>query len=122
MYTDYFNPIIPTADINTIQWKVQNCKYPFTYVVKDNDTLINISKKFDISYKKIAKLNNIKNLNRLSKNQILQLYSSGIYTIKEGDTLETISEMFNLSINKIMELNNISDFNLITVNQKIKLC
>lgn len=121
-YTDYFNPIIPTDDINIIQWKVQNCKYPFTYIVKDNDTLINISKKFDISYKKIAKLNNIKNLNRLSKNQVLQLYSSGIYTIKEGDTLETISEMFNLSINKIMELNNISDFNLITANQKIKLC
>lgn len=121
-YTDYFNPIIPTDDVNIIQWKVQNCKYPFTYVVKDNDTLINISKKFDISYKKIAKLNNIKNLNKLSKNQVLQLYSSGIYTIKEEDSLEAISEMFNLSINKIMELNNISDLNLITVGQKIKLC
>ena len=121
-YTDYFNPIIPTDDVNIIQWKVQNCKYPFTYVVKDKDTLINISNKFDISYKKIAKLNNIKNLNRLYKNQVLQLYSSGVYTIKEGDSLETISEMFNLSINKIMELNNISDLNLITVCQKIKLC
>ena len=121
-YTDYFNPIIPTDDINIIQWKVQNCKYPFTYVVKDKDTLINISNKFDISYKKIAKLNNIKNLNRLSKSQVLQLYSSGIYKIKEGDSLEAISEMFNLSINKIMELNNISDLNLITVGQKIKLC
>ena len=121
-YTDYFNPIIPTNDINIMEWKVQNCKYPFTYVVQNNDTLINISKKFDISYKKIAKLNNIKNLNRLSTNQVLQLYSSGIYTIKEGDSLESVSEMFNLSINKIIELNNISDLNLITVGQKIKIC
>lgn len=121
-YTDYFNPIIPTNDINIMEWKVQNCKYPFTYVVQNNDTLINISKKFDISYKKIAKLNNIKNLNSLSTNQVLQLYSSGIYTIKEGDSLESVSEMFNLSINKIIELNNISDLNLITVGQKIKIC
>lgn len=121
-YTDYFNPIIPTNDINIMEWKVQNCKYPFTYIVQNNDTLINISKKFDISYKKIAKLNNIKNLNSLSTNQVLQLYSSGIYTIKEGDSLESVSEMFNLSINKIIELNNISDLNLITVGQKIKIC
>ena len=121
-YTDYFNPIIPTNDINIMEWKVQNCKYPFTYIVQNNDTLINISKKFDISYKKIAKLNNIKNLNSLSTNQVLQLYSSGIYTIKDGDSLESVSEMFNLSINKIIELNNISDLNLITVGQKIKIC
>ena len=121
-YTDYFNPIIPTNDTNIMEWKVQNCKYPFTYIVQNNDTLINISKKFDISYKKIAKLNNIKNLNSLSTNQVLQLYSSGIYTIKEGDSLESVSEMFNLSINKIIELNNISDLNLITVGQKIKIC
>lgn len=121
-YTDYFNPIIPTNDINIMEWKVQNCKYPFTYIVQNNDTLINISKKFDISYKKIAKLNNIKNLNSLSTNQVLQLYSSGIYTIKEGDSLESVSAMFNLSINKIIELNNISDLNLITVGQKIKIC
>ena len=115
-------PIIPTDDVNIMEWKVQNCKYPFTYVVKDKDTLINLSNKFDISYNRIAKLNNIKNPNRLSKNQVLQLYSSGVYTIKEGDSLEAVSEMFNLSINKIMELNNISDLNLITVGQKIKLC
>ena len=121
-YTDYFNPITPTKDTNIIEWRVQNCKYPFTYVIKENDTLINLSNKFGISYEKIAKLNNIKNPNRLSKNQVLQLYSSGVYTIKEGDSLESISEMFNLSINKIIELNNISDLNLITVGQKIKLC
>ncbi len=122
LFTDYFTPITPTKDTNIIEWRVQNCKYPFTYVIKENDTLINISNKFDISYEKIAKLNNIKNPNKLSKNQVLQLYSSGVYTIKEGDSLESISKMFNLSINKIMELNNISDLNIITAGPKIKLC
>lgn len=121
-YTDYFNPITPTDEIKIIEWKVQNCKYPFTYVVKENDTLINIANKFDIRYDKIAKLNNIKNPNKLLKNQVLQLYSSGVYKTKEGDSLKTISEMFNLNINKIIEINNISDLNIITAGQKIKLC
>ena len=105
-----------------IEWRVQNCKYPFTYVVKENDTLINLANKFGIRHDKIAKLNDIKNPNKLLKNQVLQLYSSGVYTTKEGDSLESISKMFNLNINKIIEINNISDLNLITAGQKIKLC
>ena len=121
-YTDYFNSITPTDEIEIIEWRVQNCKYPFTYVVKENDTLINLANKFGIRHDKIAKLNNIKNPNKLLKNQVLQLYSSGVYTTKEGDSLESISEMFNLNINKIIEINNISDLNLITAGQKIKLC
>lgn len=121
-YTDYFNPITPIDYTSIIEWKLPNCKFPFTYIVKENDTLINISNKFDIAYEKIAKLNNIKNPNKLFKNQVLQLYSSGVYTIKQGDSLESISEMFNLNINKLIEINNISDFTLIKVGQKIKLC
>ena len=120
-YTDYFTPIIPTDETKIIEWRVQNCKYPFTYLVKENDTLINISNKFGISHDKIAKLNNIKNPNKLLKDQVLQLYSSGIYTIKEVDSLEEISKMFNLSFNKLIEINNISDLKLIKSGQKIKL-
>ena len=121
-YTDYFNSITPIDYTNIIEWKLANCKFPFTYVVKENDTLINISNKFDISYEKIAKLNNIKNPNKIFKNQVLQLYSSGVYTIKEGDSLESISEMFNLNIKNLIEINNILDFSLIKAGQKIKLC
>ncbi len=121
-YTDYFNYITPTDYNNIIEWKLPNCKFPFTYVVKENDTLINISNKFDIAYEKIAKLNNIKNPNKLFKNQVLQLYSSGIYTIKEGDSLESISEMFNLNVNQLIDINNILDFTIIKVGQKIRLC
>ena len=121
-YTNYFAPITPTDEIEIIEWRVENCKYPFTYVVKENDTLINLANKFGIRHDKIAKLNNIKNPNKLLNNQVLQLYSSGVYTTKEDDSLETICEMFNLNINKIIEINNISDSDLITTGQKIKLC
>lgn len=121
-YTDYFSPIIPTDKNKIIEWTVQDCKYPFTYSVKENESLVDISNKFDIDYIKISKLNNIKNPNKISKGQILQLYSTGIYKVKEGDSLESICEMFNLSIDKLIKFNNISNLNLIKAGQKIKLC
>lgn len=121
-YTKYFNKI----NINFInkyqKWNIEDCKYPFTYQVKADDTLINISKKFNIRHDKLAKLNSIENPNILSKNQILQLYSSGIYKLKENDSLESISSMFGLTIEKLVEINNISDLSLLTVGQKILLC
>ena len=49
--------------------------------MKDNDTLIDISKKFNISYLKLAKLNNIENPNIINKHEVLQIYSSGIYLL-----------------------------------------
>ena len=121
-YNQYFN-MIDTNIIGKYQeWKVGDCNYPFTYPVKDDDTLINISRKFNIRYDKIAKLNSIKNPNKISKNQILQIYSSGIYTLKENDSLEAISDMFGLTIENLIEINNISDLSLLTTGQKIKLC
>ena len=89
--------------------------------MEKDDTLISISKKFDIPYDKIAKLNNIKNPNKLSKNQILQIYSSGVYTIKENDSLESISKSFGLNINKLIQINNITDLSFVSPGKKIKL-
>ena len=120
-YTKYFKSIVPTDEFKAIQWRIQDCKFPFTYVVEKDDTLISISKKFDIPYDKIAKLNNIKNPNKLSKNQILQIYSSGVYTIKENDSLESISKSFGLNINKLIQINNITDLSFVSPGKKIKL-
>lgn len=121
-YTKYFNDV----NINFVnkyqKWNIENCKHPFTYQVKADDTLMNISRKFNINHNKLAKLNSIENTNVLSKNQVLQLYSSGVYKIKENDSLESISSMFGLTIEKLLEINNISDVSLITVGQNIRLC
>lgn len=120
-YTKYFDEI----NINFVdkyqRWRIDNCNYPFTYIVKNDDTLINISRKFNINYDKLAKLNNIKNPNILFKDQILQIYSSGVYKIKENDSLETISGMFGLTAEKLIKINNISDISHITTGQKIRL-
>lgn len=103
-------------------WKIEDCKYPFTYVVKDNDTLITISRKFNISYLKLAKLNNIENPNTINKHQVLQIYSSGIYSLKEGDSLKEIATMFGLSIEELIKINNISNLDVLKPGLKIRLC
>ena len=114
--------ISPLSHNLTIQnWKIENCKYPFTYVVKDNDTLIDISKKFNISYLKLAKLNNIENPNIINKHEVLQIYSSGIYLLKEGDSLKEIASMFGLSIEELIKINNISNLDVLKPGLKIRL-
>ena len=89
--------------------------------VNNNDTIVSISKKFDINYNKIIKMNDIKNPNKLCKNQVIQLYSTGIYIIKPNDSLESIAEMFSLNVNKLIEINNIYDSNLLHPGKKIRL-
>ena len=120
-YIKYFDKLSINFINKYQKWEIEDCNYPFTYIVKADDTILNISRKFNIYYDKIAKLNNIKNPNILFKDQILQLYSSGVYKIKENDSLESISDMFGLSIEKLIEINNIYDLSLLTVGQKIRL-
>ena len=90
--------------------------------MKDNDTLIDISKKFNISYLKLAKLNNIENPNIINKHEVLQIYSSGIYLLKEGDSLKEIASMFGLSIEELIKINNISNLDVLKPGLKIRLC
>ena len=41
------------------EWKIYNCVYPITYVVKTGDTLSNIVKDYCTTYQNLANLNNI---------------------------------------------------------------
>ena len=108
---------------NSIQnWMIKDCKYPFTYVVGENDTLIKISEKFNIPVLKLSKLNNIKNPNFINKDEVLQIYSNGIYSFKKNDSLNKIANMFGLSLEELIALNNITDLTLLKPGLKIKLC
>lgn len=103
------------------KWRVSNCNFPFTYKIKETDTILSISRKFDIPYEKIAKLNNIKNPNKITKDQVFQLYSSGMYIVKENDTLEDICNNFGLSYEKLININNINDLSVIKAGFKLNL-
>ena len=97
------------------------------YVVKKGDTLVEVGKRFGVSYEKIAKINNISNSNLIYPGQILKIDGSNAintevyYTVKDGDTLSEIAKRFGMSYEKIVKLNNISNPNLIYPGQVIKI-
>lgn len=99
------------------EWKISNCVYPITYVVKTGDTLSNIAKDYCTNYQNLANLNNIENTNLIYPNQILQICPSNLYTVKAGDTLSKIAIKFGTSYQEIARVNNISNPNIIYVGQ-----
>lgn len=79
------------------------------YVIKSNDTIWGIAKKYDISSDVIIELNDIQNPGQIRKGQVLLIPSKqGVYyTIKKGDTLTSISRKYRSEISEIATINNI---------------
>lgn len=74
------------------------------YVVKKNDTLIKIAKKYNTDYKKIASYNNIVNANKIFAGQVIKIpntlledMSPSTYVVKKGDTLVDIAKKYGIS-------------------------
>lgn len=104
----------------------------YEYVVKRNDTLYSIAKKFNMTVSELMRINNIETTS-LSIGQILKVinvsnnennlgmscYGEGyvepmyeLYTVVRGDSLYSISRKFNVSIDSIRNLNNLTNDNL----------
>lgn len=96
-----------------------------TYTVKKNDTLSKIAANYNISYQKLAQINNIKNPNLIRVGEKLIIPASknkiNYYIVKKNDTLSKIAKNNNTTISKILSLNNIKNKNLIYPGQKLKL-
>ncbi len=99
-----------------------NDKNYFDHTSPTYGSPFDMMKKFNISYLKLAKLNNIENPNIINKHEVLQIYSSGIYLLKEGDSLKEIASMFGLSIEELIKINNISNLDVLKPGLKIRLC
>lgn len=108
----------------------------FEYVVKKNDTLYSIAKKFNMSVNELMRINNlettalsigqvlnvINNSNNGSNNESnlgMSCYGEGyvepryeLYTVVRGDSLYSISRKFNVSIDSLRNLNNLTNDNL----------
>lgn len=92
------------------------------YIVKYGDTLSEISKKFRIDINELARINNIKDINKINVGQILKLADTKMYyTVKAGDNLTKIANQYGVSVANIVKLNGISNPNLITVGQKLRI-
>ncbi len=117
-----------------------NAKRRMSYKVKRGDSLWTISRKYRISYKKLAKANGISPLSTLSIGQKLVIWSTPTYKmsktvkrlpakhrksniirykVKKGDSLYTIAKRHKVSINQLVKWNNISKNKYLKLGQKL---
>lgn len=117
------NNLTKYDNVENVENFVDNSKNYIEYIVKSGDTLSEIAEKYNTTYQKIAKDNNISNPNLIYPNQKLKIYTNvsqeTIYIVKSGDTLSEIAQKFNTTYQKIAKDNNISNPNLIYPNQKL---
>ena len=120
------NNLTKYDNVENVENSVDNSKNYIEYIVKSGDTLSEIAEKYNTTYQKIAKDNNISNPNLIYPNQKLKIYTNvsqetneTIYIVKSGDTLSEIAQKFNTTYQKIAKDNNISNPNLIYPNQKL---
>ena len=110
-YQEYIEPVINTNN-ETV------------YTVVRGDTLSGIAKKYNTTYQKLAKYNNISNPNLIIVGQKIKIPSTNTvvtYTVKAGDTLSGIAKRYNTTYQKIAKDNNIPNPNLIRVGQILKI-
>ena len=100
--------------------KIEPKKTDF-YKVKKGDNLYSISKKFNISIKKIIKHNGIREPFKIYPNQRIFLPENVYYRVKKGDTLYSISRKFKSNVYSISKLNKLKDINQIKVGQRIQI-
>jgi membrane-bound lytic murein transglycosylase D len=89
------------------------------YRVRRGDNVTEIAQRFGVGVKDLLAVNHIRNPNRISVGQVLQLpggastartsptggASPGIYTIRRGDTLDKIARRFGVTQDAIVALN-----------------
>lgn len=99
-----------------------------THKVTKGDTLWSISKQYNISLKLIFDLNNIKNKDTLSIDQIIKISRDNLpavdynmHIVNKGETLWSIAQKYNLSVDLIITTNNIANSELISVGQEMKI-
>lgn len=119
------NNLTKYDNVEDVENSVDNSNY-IEYIVKSGDTLSAIAQKYNTTYQKIAKDNNIENPNLIYPNQKLKIYtnvsqetSEEIYIVKKGDCLCNIAKKFKTTVNKIAIDNDITNVDLIYVGQKL---
>lgn len=113
-------PFLSFADSNNDEF--------ITHKVTKGDTLWSISKQYNISFELILDLDNIKDKDTLSIDQIIKIPQGNlpaadytVHIVKKGDTLWTIAQRYNLTVNFILANNNISNSELISIGQEMKI-
>ena len=94
------------------------------YMVKRGDTLSKIAQRFGVDIDLLARMNDIKDLNKIYVGQVLSvpiITAPIYYTVKDGDTITYISKRFGVLVQDIVKLNGLENPNLIYVGQKLRV-
>mgnify|MGYP001432913291 CR=1 FL=1 len=97
------------------------------YTVKKGDTLSHIAKRYGTTVSKLAKLNGIKNPDKIYVGQKIKLTGSATktsekyHTVKKGDTVSELAVRYGTTIALIKAWNNLKDANKIYVGQKLRV-
>ena len=112
------------------------------HVVKENETLLDISKKYSVSLTQLKQANNLEST-LVNKGQKLRVNnfnavietafqpentdiessnseSSNFHIVSKGETLFSLAKRYSLTVNELKRLNNL-DSNLIITNQKLRI-
>lgn len=110
----------------------ENIRYKYSsYTVKRGDNLWKIANKYKTTVNILARINGIRNINRIYINQKIRIpinieignYDSGhnLYTVKKGDTLSKIARIYNVTVQEIANLNSIKNINDIYVGEQLRI-
>ncbi len=105
------------------------------YVVKKGDSLAKIASMHGVSWKTLAKENNISNPNAIMVGQEIRISGGDVeseaqktvdvtgklYVVKKGDTLSCIASKYDCSWRKVAEHNQLSNPGRLVVGQKIRI-
>ena len=85
----------------------ENNEFFENYIVKEGDTLYQLSKDNNIDIDMLSKINGLASYDYLYPNQMLLIPKANIklYITKEGDTLKTASTNINISLEHIISNN-----------------
>lgn len=98
-----------------------------TYIIQEGDTLYSLSKKYNVDFNDIIKINNIIDSTSINVGTIIQIpkqeiiSNQNVYKVVEGDTLFGISKKFKLTLSQLMEYNNLKEGDIISLGQSLNL-
>lgn len=98
-----------------------------SHTVKAGETLSGIAARYGTDYKTLARINAIRDPNKIYPGQVIKLSGSTkvpaarFHTVVRGDNLSSIAKKYGTSWQKLQQINGIKDANRIYPGQRIRL-
>jgi LysM repeat protein len=92
------------------------------YVIKKNDTLIEIASRFNTSVEELKRMNSIGNPKTIQPGSTITVPKQFLtYSVKSGDTISEIAQAHGMSVDYITSYNNLSAPDKLKIGQVLKI-